>query len=156
MREEIKPPTSLFGIRVKSIIFCIIIAASILIVIDPLNIRQLLSPFIPSNVNEQVQPEPQDREIIATPEMISKAVSTLLKERSLEHEATDPVSSADRYFYIIELTNGGDLEADNLTIKPGHVTITAATGVETVIPRNTIKNIRKYKLPSQSPPGNNP
>ena len=89
----------------------------------------------------------KDDHIVATPEMISEAMQELKIKKMQEHETAESQPETFRNYYIIELYSGGDLEASDVVIRPDTVTITSDSGIETIISRNSIKDIRRYQIP---------
>ena len=56
----------------------------------------------------------------------------------------------DRFFYVVELISGGDLEGTELTIEPDHVILVSEGGTETTIDRTMVRKIHRFKLPPSS------
>jgi hypothetical protein len=152
--ERQNAPITLFGIPLKGMITTLFFLLTLFVVFDPLKFKTMFSEKI-SLVQKEQRGENQsenDNTIVATPEMISKAMSDIRTNKILDYEQTDNVSPTDRFFYIIELHNGGDIEASDVTIEPELVTIVSQSGIQTVIARSTIKKIRRYKLPAPEQP----
>ena len=147
-------PFTLFGISLKGIITTLVFLVTLFVVFDQLDMKSMFSETISTiqkKQNDETQPGQEDT-LVATPEMVSKAISEIRASKKRDHEQTDTVSPTDRFFYIVELYNGGDIEASDVTIEPELVTIISKSGIETVIPRTTIKKIRRYKLPDPLQP----
>ncbi len=147
-------PFTLFGISLKGIITTLVFLVTLFVVFDQLDMKSMFSETISTiqkKQNDETQPGQEDT-IVATPKMVSKAISEIRASKKRDHEQTDTVSPTDRFFYIVELYNGGDIEASDVTIEPELVTIISKSGIETVIPRTTIKKIRRYKLPDPLQP----
>jgi len=152
--ERQNPPITLFGIPLKGMITTLFFLVTLFVVVDPLDFKTMFSDKI-SLVQKEQHGEYQsekDNTIVATPEMISKAMNEIRTNKILDYEQTDNVSPTDRFFYIVELHNGGDIEASDVTIEPDLVTIVSRSGIQTVIARSTIKKIRRYKLPDPEQP----
>jgi hypothetical protein len=147
-------PVTLFGISLKGLITALVFLVTLFVVFDQVDMKSMFSETISSiqkKQNDDNQPGHEDT-LVATPEMVSKAISEIRASKKHDHEKTDTVSPTDRFFYIVELYNGGDIEASDVTIEPELVTIISKSGIETVIPRTTIKKIRRYKLPDPVQP----
>lgn len=151
MIEEHRPPISIFGIRLKPLIIVIIFLFSLLIVFDPLDFKRFVSdyrPFPPpEKATEKITPDQNINDIVATPEMISKAMKEIQLEKVQQIETKENVLPEDRFFYIIELTTGGTLKAMDVVMEPDEVIILSSSGIRTVIPRNSVKKISRFKLP---------
>lgn len=151
MIEEHRPPISIFGIRLKPLIVFIIFLFSLLIVFDSLDFKRFVSdyrPFPPSEkATEKITPDQNINDIVATPEMISKAMKEIQLEKVQQIETKENVLPEDRFFYIVELTTGGNLEAMDVVMEPDEVIILSSSGIRTVIPRNSVKKISRFKLP---------
>lgn len=140
---------SLFGIPLKLIITCSIFIAFLTIIVDP---GEFTSFFDEHMITGSSQHRGEDtnqksKDIVATPDMVSEAINKIKAEKGREVEQSENISPTQRYFYIVELDNGGDIEASDVTIDPNLVTITSTSGIETVIARTAIKDIRRYRLP---------
>ena len=141
-------PFTILGIPIKAtvvtVVFVIILAAAI----DPFELISPLKEITKETITDS--PSLRDTEnahIEATPEMISKAIIELENKKRQAHEVIEENDLNARYYYIIELHNGGDLEATDVLIKPDIITIISQTGIETTMPRSAIKDIRRYRLP---------
>ena len=140
-------PFTILGIPIKAtvvtVVFIIILAAAI----DPFELISPLEELTKAPPSDHSSfDETEDVHIEATPEMISKAIKELKNNKRQEYEVLEEDLNA-RYYYIVELQNGGDLEASDVLIKPDAITIISQTGIETTMPRNAIKDIRRYRLP---------
>ena len=148
-------PITIFGVSLKGIIVTIFFLMVIFVVIDPLEMRSDISNKLPGLTN-YLEPDnhdsKQDSHIDATPEMVSEAMRELRNAKALEHESTTNDQPTDRFFYIVELHNGGDIEASEAKIESESVTIISTSGIETVLPRSSVKDVRRYKLPAIRPP----
>lgn len=146
------PPLTLFGISVKGLIAALVFLVTLLVVFDQIDITSMLSDTISLSQKKDANRPGQEADIVATPEMISKAMNEVRADKKRALEKIETASPTDRFFYIVELSNGGDIEASDVTIEPESVTVFSPSGIETVIPRTTIKKIRRYKLPDPAPP----
>lgn len=146
---------TIFGVSLRGIIVTIIFLMVIFVVIDPLEMRSDISNKLPGLTN-YLEPDDhdsrKDSHIDATPEMVSEAMRELRNAKALEHESTTNDLPTDRFFYIVELHNGGDIEASEAKIESESVTIISTSGIETVLPRSSVKDVRRYKLPAIRPP----
>jgi hypothetical protein len=144
-------PRSIFGIPVRPLIIILIFLISLLIVFDRFDINLFLSKTISKKTSEEYSSQSEtgsaDREIVATPEMIAKATKEVTAKKLEQIESSNSPMAEDRFYYIIDLKSGGDLEAMDVLIKPDSVTISSSNGISTTIPRNSIKDIRRFKLP---------
>ncbi len=152
--ERQNAPITLFGIPLKGMITALFFLVTLFLVFDPFEFKTMFSEKISLVQKEQGvgNQSEKDNTIVATPEMISKAMNEIRANKILDYEQTDNVSPTDRFFYIVELHNGGDIEASDVTIEPELVTIVSRSGIQTVIARSTIKKIRRYKLPDPEQP----
>ncbi len=143
-------PLSLLGVSLKKLLAGFVFIAILSIVIEPTDIisffNQALSTVQPGKT-DQNQHDQRDTHIDATPEMISTAIKELRADRMREYETSESSSPTDRFFYVIEIVDGGDLEASSITIEPELVTIISQSGIKTVLPRTAIRKINRYKLP---------
>jgi hypothetical protein len=155
MDESGNRPLTIFGISLKAIVFVVIFLLSLLLVIDRVDIADLLDSRRPPQKSvdyaESESPENNSRDIVATPEMITEAMRQVEIDRLNQLESSEHFEPTDRFFYIIELTNGSDLEATELTIEPDRVVLSSETGITTVIDRSSIKRIDRIKLPPEQP-----
>ncbi len=140
------PPLTIFGISVKGLVSTLVFMATLLVVFNQIDITSMLSDTISLTQKKDDNHPGQEADIVATPEMISEAMNEIRAGKKLALEKIETVSPTDRFFYIVELYNGGDIEASDLTIEPESVTIFSPSGIETVVPRTAIKKIRRYKL----------
>ena len=147
-------PLSLFGVSLKKLLAALVFLSILAVAIRPTDITsffsKLLTPGGQKNTGQN-QYHQQDTHITATPEMISAAQKELHAERMREYETAENSSPTDRFFYVIELHDGGDLEAAAITIEPDLVTIMSQSGIKTVIPRASVKKVNRYKLPDLPP-----
>ncbi len=147
-------PITVFSIPVKPVLFLAVIATIVLTDIDYRRITESyeMLPFTRQHGPESEQPStavPVD--IVATPEMIARARQKIESARHDERENAPHPAATDRFYYIVELFSGGDLESVELTIRPDRVILTSASGIKTVIDRRSVKNIQRIKLPPERP-----
>jgi len=149
------PPITIFGVSLRGMIATIIFLLVIFVVIDPFEMRSDISEKLSALTNylqHDDQGSNQDSHIDATPGMVSEAMREIITTKALEHESTTNDLPTDRFFYIVELYNGGDIEASEARIESESVTIISTSGIETVLPRSSVKEVRRYKLPPIEPP----
>lgn len=149
--ENHSPPLSIFGVPIKPLIITIIFLISLLIVFDRFDINLFLSKTISKITSENTPSQSEtgsaDSEIVATPEMIAKATKEVTAKKLEQIETSKSPMAEDRFYYIIDLKSGGDLEAMDVIIKPDSVIISSSNGISTTIPHDSIKDIRRFKLP---------
>jgi len=152
--EQHNQPITLFGVSLKGIITALVFLTILFAALDPLDLKTVITEMVSSNRDQgqDASPPRQQGTIVATPEMISKAADEITAKRISDYEKTDSASPKDRFFYIVELVNGGDIDATDVTIEPEIVTIVSRSGIQTVVSRTAIKNIRRYKLPDVTQP----
>ncbi len=143
-----------FGIPIKPVLFFAVLAGIVLTDIDYHRIIESYEtlPFTgqPGTSSGQSSTTmPQD--IVATPEMIARARQKIEAARRGERENAPHPAPSDRFYYIIELFSGGNLEAAELTIRPDRLILTSASGIKTVIDRRSVKKIHRFKLPQERP-----
>jgi hypothetical protein len=153
MREPAQPVT-VFGIPVKPVLFLAVIAGIVLIDIDYHRIIESSEklPFTGQRVAEtERSSKTMPRDIIATPEMITRARQKIEAARREEMENAPRPNAIDRFYYIVELYSGGDIESAELTIHPDRIVLTSASGIKTIIDRRSVRNIHRIKLPPEEP-----
>ncbi|MBE0584081.1 MAG: hypothetical protein IH612_10030 [Desulfofustis sp.] len=147
-------PVTVFGIPAKPLVFFATIAIIVLTDVDYHRITETYEQ-LSTNRNTPAMPDQSTadtpRDIVVTPEMVDRARREIETTRQAERERGDSPTPADRFYYIIELHSGGDLESVEMTIHPDQVILVSASGVKTVIPRQAIKRINRIKLPPESP-----
>ncbi|MCB2214919.1 hypothetical protein [Desulfofustis glycolicus] len=147
-------PVTVFGIPIKPVLFFAVIAGIVLTDIDYHRIIESSGklPFTEQQETDSGQSSTGGpRDIVATPEMIARARQKLEAARRDERENALHPAAADRFYYIVELYSGGDLESTELTIHPDRIVLTSASGIKTVIERRSVKNIHRIKLPPDRP-----
>jgi hypothetical protein len=151
--ENYHRPLSLFGIPLKKLLAGIIFFSVLLAAINPSELKSFFKRVTTNQIDsENSHPEQDASHIIATDEMISKAIKELSGNRIQTYEQPGSNSSTDRLFYVIELHDGGDLQASSVLIEPDLVTVISQSGIKTILPRTTIKKISRYTLPDIAPP----
>ena len=131
----------------------IVCAALLLIVINRSEIDSLLQmtginrSLSPPAGIESVDKAQSSGDIVVDRQMLEGAMQSVQLEKLAELESRDPTTPTNRFFYIVELHSGGDLEGVDLTIEPDQVTLVSAGGTETTIARTAIKDIKRFKLP---------
>ena len=147
-------PLSLFGVSLKKLLAAFAFLSILVVAVKPIDIRSFFSQALTTVGQKKTGQKhyyPEDTHITATPEMISAAMTELRADRMREYETAESSSPTDRFFYVIELHDGGDLEATAITIEPDLVTIMSQGGIKTVLPRTAIKKVNRYKLPDLPP-----
>lgn len=142
-------PAAIFGIRIKSILVFAVFLATLLAVI---NREEILSLINPDNSTEQTNSDQakqvgEEQDFVIDQEMLSNAMKEVKADKLAELESDDGAIPTDRFFYIVELVSGGDLEGIDLTIEPDHVILISQGGTSTTIKRTEITNIQRHKLP---------
>ena len=148
--EDRHRPLSLFGVSLKKLLAAFVFLSILVVAINPYDITSFFSRALTTvgqKKTGQNHDNQRDTHITATPEMISAAMKELRTDRRREYETGEGSSPTDRFFYVIELHDGGDLEAAAITIEPDLVTIMSQSGIKTVLPRTAIKKVNRYKLP---------
>lgn len=142
-------PAAIFGIRIKSIVVGSMFLIALLAVI---NRDEFLALFNRNNFLEQTSQEQTgqnvpERDIVVDQKMLSDAVQQVQAEKLAELESRNSSIPTDRFFYIVELVSGGDLEGTDLTIEPDQVILISEGGTSTTINRADVKEIHRHKLP---------
>jgi hypothetical protein len=154
LMTEPAQPVTVFGIPIKPVLFFAVIAGIVLTDIDYHRIIESSGKltFTEQQGTDSGQSSTgMPRDIVATPEMIARARQKIEAARRHERENALHPGAADRFYYIVELYSGGDLESAELTIHPDRVFLTSASGIKTVIDRRSVKNIHRIKLPPERP-----
>lgn len=153
MKKDESGPWALFGIRVKTIVIFIIFITLLLVAINRSEIKTLLqmtgigeSPTPSATIDSAIDSESENH-IVVDQEMLQEAMKNVQVEKLSELESGDQTIPTDRFFYIVELQSGGDLEGIDLTIEADHVTLISDGGTETKIKRTAVKEIKRFKLP---------
>ncbi len=143
-------PLSLLGVSLKKLLAAFVFLSILVVAINPYDITSFFSRAL-TTVGQKKTGQNHDylgdTHITATPEMISAAMKELRADRVREYETGEGSSPPARFFYVIELHDGGDLEATAITIEPDLVTIMSQSGIKTVLPRTAIKKVNRYRLP---------
>ena len=155
MNQNNRPPLSIFGIRLRAILFVLVFLVVLLSLYNPHRLQQSFQGFLKNNEHQHDSTSPPaavpDGEIVATPEMISKAVRQVHEEQARKYQSGQEAVVKVNY-YLVNLADGGSIEAESISIKPDQVTVVTAQGVKTVIPRENITKIIQLKLdPKPSP-----
>lgn len=149
MPKKSTGPAAIFGIRIKSIVVGSMFLIALLAVI---NRDELLALFDRDNFIEQTSQDQtgqnvEERDIVVDQQMLSDAVQQVQAEKLAELESNSSSIPTDRFFYIVELVSGGDLEGIDLTIEPDQVILISEGGTSTTINRADVRDIQRYKLP---------
>jgi hypothetical protein len=148
------PPLSVAGIPLKPLVFIGIVLLIVLADIRCARIGDIGTRLIFDSIDRRTPSTPADltpNDIVATPEMITRAQLGIIAARIAEQENSATADPDDRFFYIVELHSGGDLESFDLTIRPDEIILHSAAGIRTVIPRESVKQIHRIKLPADQP-----
>ena len=153
MKGDDSGPRALFGIRIKTIIIVTACSALLLIAINRSEIDSLLQMtgldktlMPPAGINPITDSE-KSGDIVVDQQMLEEAMQSVQLEKLAELESRDSTIPTNRFFYIVELHSGGDLEGVDLTIEPDLVILVSEGGTETAIARTAIKDIKRFKLP---------
>lgn len=155
MDYEESPPLSIFGIRIKTILIVLLFITMVLVAVNRSEIESLLHNLGISELQKTERSEDtgtisEDSHIVVDQEMLSKAMQEVHVEKLTELESQDSTTPTDRFFYVLEIVNGGDLEGIDLTIEPDYVTIVSEGGTKTTIKRTMVRKIHRFKLPPSS------
>jgi hypothetical protein len=149
INSDQKQPRAVFGVRIKSIVVLALFGCLLFLVIDFSDISKIAKQFSEDRqTKDQVsgRPLPAD-DIIVDQEKLSEAMQQVYLQKLAEVEQAESSEPTDRFFYIIEIVGGSDLEAIDITIEPDQVIMLSAGGTETTISRNLVKKIHRIKLP---------
>ncbi len=155
MNNEDSPPHSIFGIRIKTILMLVLISVIVLVAVNRSEIESLLQSLpIGEQQNTEVADEMIDKgdgnHLVVDQEMLARAMQEVQVEKLTEIESEDSTIPTDRFFYVVELVSGGDLEGIELTIDPDYVTLVSEGGTKTTIDRTMVSKIQRFKLPPSS------
>ncbi|MGI9537642.1 MAG: hypothetical protein ACR2PB_11265 [Desulfocapsaceae bacterium] len=155
MKNEESAPLSIFGIRIKSIILVMLFLGLLLVVVNRSEIESLVSSSerilqLKTDASRQTDKQADDNHLVVDQEMLSRAMQEVQVEKLTELESQDSTIPTDRFFYVVELVSGGDLEGVDLTIEPDHLTLVSEGGTETIIKRAMVSKIHRFKLPPSS------
>ena len=155
MKKEESAPLSIFGIRIKTIILLLLFLVLLLVVVNRSEIESLVSTAgvvlqQEADVSQETDRQAEDNHIVVDQEMLSKAMQEVQVEKLTKLESQDSSIPTDRFFYVVELVSGGDLEGVDLTIEPDHLTLVSEGGTETTIKRTMVRKIHRFKLPPSS------
>lgn len=161
MKNEYSPPRSIFGIRIKTIVVLALFCSVVLVAVNRSEIKSLLKSL---PIGEQKRSEIADgmdenansNHLVVDQEMLARAMQEVQVEKLTELESGDSTIPTDRFFYVVELVSGGDLEGVELTIEPDTVTLVSEGGTKTTIERTMVSKIHRFKLPPSSETEQNP
>ena len=143
-------PITILGVSLKAIVVISVFIALLTIVFSPVDFRSLSDHYLKLNQvtgSNEKEDLPRNTHIEATPNMIADAIKEIQYEKKQEIEQTSNITKTARYYYVVELQSGGDLEASNVQISPESVTIISQQGITTVLPRSSVTDVRRYRLP---------
>ena len=152
MHGEDSPPITIFGIKVKAILIVVVIGAIVLVAVNRSEIESLLQRLTGADRQQTEKAggtdgETQEHHLVVDQEMLTRAMQEVQVENLKEIESGDSSIPTDRFFFVVELVSGGDLEGIDLTIEPDSVTLVSEGGTETTIPRTSVRKIHRFKLP---------
>ncbi len=152
MKNERSAPLSIFGIRIKAIIILMLFLAVLLVVVNRAEIESLLSSSgkdqqQKAGTFQEADEQADGKHIVVDQEMLSRAMQEVQVEKLTELESQDSTIPTDRFFYVVELVGGSDLEGIDLTIEPDYLTLVSENGTETTIKRTMVSRIQRFKLP---------
>ena len=153
MNKNDSGPLAIFGIRIKTIVVLFVFGALLLVAINRSEIMSLLkSPGIVTEQSGSMIDQAEDQatgqnHLVVDQEMLTRAMREVQVEKLAELESKDSAAPTDRFFYVVELASGGDLEGVDLTIEPDQVILISAGGTKTEIDSSLVEKIHRYKLP---------
>ena len=155
MYEEESPPLTIFGVRLKTILVLAVISLIVLVAVNRSEIESLLRRVpIGEQQNTELKGENDDKSdgnhLVVDQEMLARAMQEVQVKKLSELESGDSLIPTDRFFYVVELVSGGDLEGIELTIDPDYVTLVSEGGTKTTIERTMVSKIHRFKLPPSS------
>ena len=154
MYNEDSPPRSIFGVRIKTILVLVLFSVIVLAAVNRSELESLLKS-IPigehqQNVADGTNENADGDHLVVDQEMLARAMQEVQVEKLTELESGDSAIPTDRFFYVVELVSGGDLEGTELTIEPDRVTLVSEGGTKTTIERTMVSKIHRFKLPPSS------
>lgn len=153
MKQDESGPRSIFGVRLKTILIFLIGSALLLIAINRSEIESLLQMIgidkglSISSGPDSTDPQNRENDIVVDQKMLQEAMQEVELEQLSRIESEEAAMPTDRFFYIVELYGGSDLEGIELIIEPDYVTIISGGGTETTIERTMVRDIKRFKLP---------
>lgn len=152
MKNSESPSHSIFGIRVKSIVVVLLFLTILLVVVNRSEIESLWQATSLEKVKESVPAikntvQPDTPHLEVDQDMLSKAMQEVQVEKLSQIESQNSSIPTDRFFYVVELVSGGDLEGIDLVIEPDQVILVSEGGTKTTLSRSAINKIHRYKLP---------
>ena len=154
MNSEDSPPRSIFGIRIKTILVLVLFSIIVLAAVNRSELESLLKS-IPIGEQQQngadgINENADSNHLVVDQEMLARAMQEVQVDKLTELESGDSTIPTDRFFYVVELVSGGDLEGTELTIEPDQVTLVSEGGTKTTIERTMVSKIHRFKLPPSS------
>lgn len=155
MHSEDPRPRSIFGIRIKTILILVMFSTIVLAAVNRSEIESLLKSLPideiqKSEVADGIKENAESNHLVVDQEMLSRAMQEVQVEKLTELESGDSTIPTDRFFYVVELASGGDLEGIELTIEPDYVILVSEGGTKTTIERTMVSKIHRFKLPPSS------
>jgi len=153
MKQDETGPRTIFGVRIKTIVILLVFSGLLLIAVNRTEIESLLQKtgidksLELSSTADSTAPQSQGNDIVVDQKMLEEAMREVQVERLSRIESGSTATVTDRFFYIVELHGGSDLEGIDLVIEPDYVTIVSKGGTETTIERTMVKEIKRFKLP---------
>jgi hypothetical protein len=155
MHSEDSRPRSIFGIRIKTILILVMFSTIVLAAVNRSEIESLLKSLPideiqKSEVTDGIKENAENNHLVVDQEMLARAMQEVQVEKLTELESGDSTIPTDRFFYVVELASGGDLEGIELTIEPDYVILVSEGGTKTTIERTMVSKIHRFKLPPSS------
>lgn len=155
MNRKETSPLSIFGIRIKTIVTLLLFIAILLVAVNRKEIESLLTdlkivPQQETEISQKTDDQSEENHLVVDQEMLSKAMQEVQVQKLTELESGDSTIPTDRFFYVVELVSGGDLEGIELTIEADSVILVSEGGTETTIERTMVSKIHRFKLPPSS------
>jgi hypothetical protein len=149
MHSDQKQPYAVFGVRIKTIVVLVLFGCLLLLAIDFSDISRHAERFYGDHVTTEQNSSMvlPGEDIVVDQEELSEAMQQVYLQKLAEIEQAESSEPTDRFFYIIEIVGGSDLEAVDITIEPDQVIMLSAGGTETTINRKLVKKIHRIKLP---------
>lgn len=153
MQQDESGPRTILGIRIKAIVVLLVFLTVLMVVLNRSEIESLLlktgidKSLQFSRTVDQDASQSGENHIVVDQKMLEEAIREVQMEQLGRIESGDAATPTDRFFYIIELHGGSDLEGVDLVIDPDYVTIVSEGGTETTVERAMVREIKRFKLP---------
>jgi hypothetical protein len=161
MNREDPPPRSIFGIRIKTILMLVLSSLIVLAAVNRSEIESLLQSLPigaqrKTVVIDEMDGKADGNHLVVDQDMLARAMQEVQVEKLTELESGDSTIPTDRFFYVVELVSGGDLEGVELTIDTDYLTLISEGGTKTTIERTMVSKVHRFKLPPSSENGQKP